>query len=371
VTTRRWPLTLSAREGVATARAGRWTSLLIVVTLAWLCAAAGGADAVAITKLVDGEKRWIDAGAYVFVVTGEDRKTNLPTIPVGVCDRLSGYQGVLASFAARRNPQAANLGHIPGGRASLIDVSPGAARFLGSTAAAGDVALITTGMAKRTGMVDGEPVIVDLQGTSTLTGASSGVVTARVVDPTVMGAEYNGAILLPSLLTGQADACFVRTDATHVKAVRDALPTLLQHEGKLSIANPRLADSAFTINYATAYQDRPLRWAWVLTGALIGLLWSLVQWFRRSHVAIYTTFGMRAASRLVMQTSEWAVLAVASGLWGWALGTLGAVALGAGPHVAAAYVGAHVALTLVAASAVVVLLGLRPTGTLLNALKDR
>lgn len=370
MTTRRWPLALSAREGVATARAGRWTSLLIVVTVAWLGAVAGAADSLAITRLIDGERRWIDAGAYVFVVTGADH-TGGPTVPVGVCDRLSGYEGVLGSFAAKRNQQAANLGQTPGGRASLVEVSPGAAKFLGSTSAADGTALITTGLAKRTGMIDGEPVIIDLQGTPTLTGATTGVITAHVVDPTVMGAEYDGAILLPSLLTGQGEACFVRTDATHVKAVRDALPTLLQYEGTLAIANPRLLDSAFNVNYTTAFQDRPLRWAWVAAGALIGLLWSLVQWFRRAHVAIYTTFGMRTHSRLVMQTAEWAVLALAGWIWGWALGTLGAVALGATPHVAATYVAAHVALTLTVASLVVVLLGLRPTGTLLNALKDR
>lgn len=370
MTGRRWPLALSAREGVATAVAGRWTSLLVVVTVAWLCAAAGAADALAITRLIEGEQRWIDAGAHVFVVTGADQATPA-TIPAGTCDRLAGYDGVLASFAARRSAQSASLGHIPGGRASLIEVSPGATAFLGTTTTADGTALITAALAERTGMVDGEPVAVELQATRTTSAATTGVVTARVIDSAVMGAEYEGAVLVPSLLTGLAEACFVRTDATHLTAVRDALPTLLQHEGRLAVANPRLFAGEFTVDYTTAFQDRPLRWVWVAAGALAGLLWALVQWFRRAHVAIYTTFGMRTHSRLVMQASEWAVLAVAGGAWGWALGTLGAMAFGARPGVAAAYVGAHTGLTLLTASVVVVLLGLRPTGTLLNALKDR
>jgi len=110
---------------------------------------------------------------------------------------------------------------------------------------------------------------------------------------------------------------------------------------------------------------------WGAAGALVGLLWALVQWFRRSHVAIYATFGMHTHSRLVMQVAEWAVLALTAGLWGWAIGTLGAIAVGAQPQVAATYVAAHTGLSLLLATAIVVVLGLRPTGTLLNALKER
>ncbi len=35
----------------------------------------------------------------------------------------------------------------------------------------------------------------------------------------------------------------------------------------------------------------------------------MIQWFRRSHTAIYTTFGMKTDSRIVMQATEWGVLA--------------------------------------------------------------
>ena len=97
----------------------------------------------------------------------------------------------------------------------------------------------------------------------------------------------------------------------------------------------------------------------------------MLQWFRRSQVAIYATFGMRAASRLVMQTAEWGVLAALGLLWGWALGVVGALALGARWEQAVSLVSFHAVLTVAGASLVVILLGLRPTGTLLNALKDR
>jgi len=178
-------------------------------------------------------------------------------------------------------------------------------------------------------------------------------------------------VLVPSLREGLAEACFVRTDPAHVAAVRDLLPTHLQHDGALAIASPRLFSGAFTVDYSTAFEDRPLRWVWVAAAGLVALLWALVQWFGRARMAIYATFGMRVRSRLVLQFSEWSILAAAGGLWGWALGTVGAIALGTDPILAARYVGYHVGLTILTASAAVVVLGLRPTGTLLNALKDR
>jgi ABC-type lipoprotein release transport system permease subunit len=100
-------------------------------------------------------------------------------------------------------------------------------------------------------------------------------------------------------------------------------------------------------------------------------LWGLVQWFRRSQVAIYATFGARPRARLVMQATEWSVLAAIGGIWGWALGVLASIAYGARAAQAFSAVTFHTGLTLLGASIIVVLLGLRPTGTLLNALKDR
>jgi len=176
---------------------------------------------------------------------------------------------------------------------------------------------------------------------------------------------------MPAVVTGDADACYVRTDAAHHSAVEAALPAYLAHDGMPAIPNPRLFESEFTVDYTTAYEDRLLRWVWLPAAAALGLLWAMLQWFRRSQVAIYATFGMRASSRLVAQVAEWGVLAGLGLVFGWSLGVVGALAMGARWEQALTLVSAHAALTLLGASVVVVLLGLRPTGTLLNALKDR
>jgi len=365
-----WPLGLAAREGVSTARSGRWTSLLIMVAVAWTVAA-GAADAVNVTKLVEGEKAWIDAGGYVFVVTGARLDGMQNPVPADVCDRLARIDGIDGSFALTRGDANGSLSYIPGGRASIYSVSAGVTTFLGVAPAANGIVIGTLGFAERTGAHDGDVVRVVQRASFSGPAAQSDPLTLRVADSAVMGEEFDGAMLMPAQLTGTADTCYVRTDAAHHTAVEAALPSYLAYNGLPAIPNPRLFESDFTVDYTHAYEDRQLRWLWVPCAALLGLLWAMLQWFRRSHVAIYATFGMRAAPRLTMQAAEWGVLAGLGVLWGWAIGVVGAVAMGARVDQALTQVTAHALLVVMGASVIVVLLGLRPTGTLLNALKDR
>lgn len=365
-----WPLPLAAGEGVATARYGRWTSLLVVVAIAACIAAPAAADSVTVSRLIADERAWIDAGGHVFVVTGARTASRSNPIPAATCDRLSEIDGVSAAFALRPVGMRGAFSHIPGGRAPIYEVSPGATAFLGASSIEGAPLIVTAGLAQRTGVRDGEMVRV-VGSDGLLATVTSGPLLVRVADSNVMGEEYDGAMLVPAVLHGDASACFVLTDAAHYAAVDAVLPALLAYEGQPALAQPRLFSSEFTVDYTHAFEDRALRWLWVPSAVLLLLIWMITQWFRRSHLAIYTTFGMSTAPRLVMQVSEWLVL-VAYGLpWGWGLGVVWALALGARPDTTAALVTFHAALTVLTATAGVVLTGLRPTGSLLDALKDR
>lgn len=368
---RAWPVRLAAREGLATARTGRWTSLLMALAVLWLVAAPAAADAVSVSRLIDDEQAWIDAGGHVYVVTGAKTDGEQNPIPVQACESLRGVTGVLGAFALARTQDAGTLSQIPGGRASLYDVSSGALPFLGAAPADGGAVLATAGFAERTGVVDGETDTVVRRGPLGTVPDASDPLTVRVVNTAIMGDEFDGALLVPSQLGPTADSCYVRTDAAHDQALASALPALLAHEGDPAIPNPRLFASDFTVDYSHAFEERPLRWLWVPAAALLGLLWAMLQWFRRSHVAIYATFGMGQAPRLAMQLAEWGALAAVGAAWGWGLGVAGALALGAHPAQALGLVTIHAVLTVAGASVVVVVLGLRPAGTLLNALKDR
>lgn len=365
-----WPLGLAAREGVATARHGRWTSLLVIVAIAACIAVPGAADSVAVSKLIADEQAWIAAGGHVFVVTGARIADRANPVAAVACDRLTQLDGVVAAFAMLPDSGRGAFSHIPGGRVPVYTASPGVTRFLGAASTAGAPVIVTAGLASRTGVHNGE--VVHVQGYNGLVAtATSAPLTVRIADSTVLGEEYDGALLMPTLLTGDADSCFVRTDSAHYSAIQAALPALLAHEGQPAIAQPRLFSSQFTVDYTHAFEDRAFRWLWVAAASLLLLIWVITQWFRRSQLAIYATFGMRAASRQVMQVSEWAVLAAFGLPWGWGLGVVWALALGASPETAVLQVSSHAMLTILAATVAVVVVGLRPTGSLLDALKDR
>ncbi len=372
---RAWRWRLAAREGFETAITGRWTSLLVMVTVAWACAVPGAADAVGVTRAVEGERAWLDAGGRVFVVTGaRDAQGQTNPVPAATCDALSRVDGIAASFALKRTSAVGSLSYIPEGRVSLYEVTPGAFAFLGAEPVPAGSVLATQGFAERTGVVSGDHVRVTRRAGPESNPATSDPLTVTVVDSAVMGEEYAGSLLLPytpSPSDATADLCYVRTDTAHYAAVESALGVWLEYGGKPAIANPRQPSGPFTVDYTHAYEDRPLRWVWVPTAAILALLWGMIQWFRRGQVAIYATFGARPHSRLIMQATEWGVLAAAGAVWGWSIGVVAAIAFGARAGQALQLVTYHAGLALLAASAAVILIGLRPTGTLLNALKDR
>lgn len=366
-----WPLTLAAREGAATARHGRWTSVMVVIATAWLIAAPAIADAVGVTRLMEAEQAWIDAGGHVYIATGASIDGQQNPIPTRVCESLASYDGVEGSFAVTRSEASGTLAHLPGGRASIYSASAGVLPFFHVEGATSGVIMLTEGFSTRTGVTDGEPVTVIRGATPNTAGSASAILTARVADTASIGDEYDGALISPDTLGPEADSCYVRTDAARHSAVAAILPSLLAHDGRTASVSERLYSNEFTVDYTTAYEDRPLRWLWAASALALGLMWAMVQWFRRSHMAIYSTFGMHMAPRLTMQVSEWLVLAGLGLAAGWSLGIVGALALGARTEPTLSVVSTHAALTLIGASLLVIVLGLRPTGTLLTALKDR
>lgn len=358
---RPWPTRLVVREGVATALVGRWTSLLVIAAVAWACAAVGAADAVGVSETVRREREWIDAGAYVLRVQGTVRGEEQLPVPPTACEDLARVDGVHGTFWAVRRAAAGSFAHVPGGRFSVLEVSPGALAFLGVETPLVPTVLVSDGLARRTGVTDDSPVRV----------SGSDVLRARVASVAVLGDDFDGTLLAPSAPASRADMCFVRTDAGHVAAVTALASSELGWDGSDAVASPRLFENEFTVDFARAHEQRDLRWAWVAAGAVLALLWALVQWFRRSHTAIYATFGVTTAGRAVLQVSEWAVLAIAGLIWGWTLGVVGAVALGAEARFALTQVTAQAVPAVLLATALVVLLSARPTGTLLDQLKDR
>lgn len=358
---RPWPWPLLVGEGLRTALTGRWTSLLVVTVVAWTCAVIGGADALAVSRTPRAEQEWVDAGAYVLRVTGAPSEGRLRPVPAPACERLADVSGVSDTFWAQRRGDPESFAHVPGGRFSVVDVSPGAFGFLAAEVPATASVLVSSGLAERVGLVDGAPVVV----------GTSGVLRARTSDVAVLGDDFDGVLLAPAGPRSRAETCFVRTDATHVAGVTQLAASVLGWDGTDAVVTPRLHSGQFTVDFSRAHEDRELRRGWAAGAGVLAMLWAVVQWFRRGHTAVYATFGVTAARRVVMQTAEWLALALAGLAWGWSLGVVGAVALGADVRSALVQVSVQSAATVLVASALVVLVALRPTGTLLDQLKDR
>lgn len=366
MTRRPWAARIAVREGLSTARTGRWTSALLITAVAWAVGVAGAVDASWTSDLVRAEQRWIADGGQIFVTTGwKSTNVNNP-VPTVACDNLTDADGVSAFAAAAGG--TAHLGESPGGTVPLYAVSPAALTFFGAQATEGGVALVGDSLAHRLGIREGDPVVVLPDRSS---GKGAPVLTARVVHTKQLGDELDGAILLPALLGQTADTCYVRADAAHASAAVDYATSRLEWRGKPPLIRTRMQQGDYTTSFSGSFAVRPLRYAWVVAAGILGLLWAMVQWFRRSETAIYRTFGMRRAQRQLMGFAEWSAIAGIGALWGWALGMVGSLAAGARVEDALRLVSLNGVLTLVSASLLVCLVGLWPTGSLLDDLKDR
>ncbi len=372
MTTRRvWAIALCVREGLANARAGRWLSLGIVVSVAWLTAGIGIANALDVQSLVTGERAWIDAGGYTFVVEFPSSNDVRTPLDAATCDGLSGVDGIDASFAVAMRNATLEPASAPGTVASAFSVSPGVFQFLGVKPVIGAAVILTQGANDRTGLVDGERTAFTSRPYDDTTVSEREFATVVTADTTMLGEQHQGSYLIPGLLSLGADACYVRTDAAHVDAVEGYLAGALGQGANAAVVRPRLSANTYGVDFATAYQDRVLQWSWLAGGLVLAAIWAIIQWMRRARMAIYATFGAPPRARLAMQVTEWVVLGGMGAAWGWGIGIAFSLGLGAEAAIALGQVTGQILALWFVASLAALLIGLLPVGTLLDTLKDR
>lgn len=366
MTRRPWPARIVVREGLSAARTGRWTSALLITATAWAIGVAGAVDASWTSDLVRAEQRWLTDGGQISVASGwKSTNVNNP-VPTVACDGLANANGVSA-FAAAAG-RTAHLRGSPGGAVPLYEVSPTALEFFGAAPAEGGVALVSDSLAQRLGIHGGNPIVV-LPDRGIVEG--SPVLTARVVHTKQLGDELDGAILLPALIGQTAETCYFHADAAHASAAVEYATSRLEWRGKPPLIRPRMQQGDYTVTFSGSFAARPLRYAWVAAASILGLLWAMAQWSRRSETAIYRTFGMRRAERMLMGLAEWSAVTGIGALWGWTLGIVGSLAAGARTQDALRLVSLNTVLTLAGAGLLAWLVGLRPAGSLLDDLKDK
>lgn len=366
-----WPLRLAVAEGVANARSGRWTSVVLLLATAWVVAGVGVSSAVEVGNLVRAEQEWIDAGGYTLVVE-PGRQDGTEGIDVLGCSDLADVEGVRGSFAVRTTLSALEPVGVPGNRRTLIEVSPGIHDFFDIAAPTGSAVLATAETVDPLGLADGDRVVLHETSFDGTRSAASAEAQVQVITGPALGADLAGAWLVPGLSTGEATQCYVSSDAAHIDAIRVyASEVLASSDGAPALVRPRLSESSYGIDFSSVYAQRPLIWSPVAGGAILAVLWGLLRWTRRARMAIYATFGAHRRALVVVQVAEWTVLSSVATAWGWAIALTCAVAFAPDLSTTVLQVTGNAVLTWVVASLGAVVVGLLPVGTLLDALKDR
>lgn len=365
-----WPTRLAVAEGLADARTGRWVSVLLVLAVAWVAGGVGLANALEVSRLVVAEREWIAAGAHTVVV--EPGPGTDTVIDAATCDRLTTVAGITASFAVLRTSDAATPDGAPGNRATIAHVTPGIFGILAVRAPADAAVLAAPATLAPLGLAEGDLTTLGVAVFDGTGGTERGTVRVVVADSPVLGADLTGAWILPDLLEGEASSCYVTADAAHLDGVRRYLPeALASDDGTPATVRPRLADPQHGLDFSSVHAARPLGWAWAAGGVFLTALWAVVRWTRRSRLAVYATFGAHRQALLTLQLTEWVSLSSVGAVWGWATSLAIALGLDANARAALMQVTGHVVATWAAATLGVLVGGLLPVGTLLDALKDR
>ncbi|MCB2411458.1 hypothetical protein LGT39_01175 [Demequina sp. TTPB684] len=368
---RAWPMMLSVREARANARAGRWLSLGIIASSAWLAGGVGIANALDVQQLVTAERSWIDAGGYTFMVEPSSSNDGPTRLDSSICDALSSTDGVDGSFAIAATNSTLEPASAPGTAATAFAVSPGVYEFLRARPVDGTSVILTQGVNDLTGLVDGEVSLLTAKPFDDSTVPERAFATVLTADTAKLSEQHQGVYLIPGLLPGGADACYVRTDAAHAQTVEQYLAAALGQGGNPAIVRPRLSANTYGVDFSTAYQDRVLQWSWFAGGLVLAAIWAIIQWTRRTRMAVYATFGAPPRARLVMQFTEWLILGGIGVSWGWGIGMAFSLALGAEPAIAIGQVSGQILALWFVTALGALGVGLLPVGTLLDALKDR
>ena len=377
-------------EGWRNAVCNRATGLVLTGLCALLFAGISILDALTVAQLTSDEAQWVAAGGDVLVVT------NAGGISALSCERLNTAEGVRAAVGVvKQYDQRVGLGNAPDANLPIVGATAGIGGFLPERPPL-DTVVVSTRTAEDYGLQGQSWIDLSLTNTvsqdtvttttddgqttttdATFSGFSAlqplpGVHKLFVTDVSILGDEYSSGVLLPIAATGWVDACLVWTQPGTRDIVRQSVVGILPGPGdKPTVVADRLITSQFSRDYLHDYLHRAWRWAPLPAGGLLGLVWILLRWVKRSDDGLYQSLGVSRSTRALIRTTEWAVYAVAGSLVGLTIAvlTIELVVPTAPfmlPHLVRSTIGC-----LFASMVVAVFAGLLPARNPLDALKDR
>ena len=373
---RRWRKRVAVGEGWRSWRHGRWVTVLLTALATAAVAGPAVIDAVTVAAAVTAEQRWVEAGGRVLVASNV--KAGLSR---AACERLGTVDGVEAAVAVARQPPAAGTAAVPGRSVPITAVTAGISRFLNLPPTEPGV-IVSAKTANTIGR--GNWIILQTGDRPAATAAGTTgrpavpipdrpLRVAAVADVSLLGDTYDYGVLLPVPATGLADECFVRTDAAHWRAVRNALPALFGPTTPSApiVVTDRLASGVFARDYAAEYRSRPTARLAYFTGLAVGVLWLLMRWINRTQDALYQTLGASSGIRAMIRASEFACVMSVATVLGIGIALTTTLAMQQPVDVTLHFILRSAVLTILSASAIAVGWLVLPQPNPLSALKDR
>ncbi len=287
-------------------------------SLAGLTIAAAILGAVAFLELHDSDRalhlaqRYVASGGYVAIADGSGGG-----VDAAACEALNNESHVVAA-GALRSTGLVSFAQAPNTLFSRVLVTPGLIRAWapGSTVAHAGLAdglVVGPALAAELGL---EPdAFVEIGGTSMRVAA-----VADVERRNPLAARWAMEFVAP---TGPAEQCWVEFRPGAYGPGLAALTAWFATGGEGPGVRPYTRREEFSRDPAAEFAGRAQRDGWIAAGAVVGAVFWLMAWFRRSELGLYMALGTPRPAVAFGQSIEGCVLVGA----GWLLALVYAMAV--------------------------------------------
>lgn len=274
-----WRLPVILREISANLIAERWRAvvLIAITSSATFLVVATELSQVRIAIATYADLK--NAGRYVFVATAESGSS---TIDATRCVALGHSAAVVAAGGytqGERVPIAKAPGEVFEGRMMvgqmpilLAPVNP---------PSPGDI-YISEPAAKRVGLPDGGIVVL---------GDGLGSAQLAVVDMSARVPDPGPWVWIPTAPTDNLDQCWVEVIPAADQIGQQWVTTWLTQGREPVIVTRLLREDRLRADPIVVFHRRPTKYAWAAAGIVVGMIFWLITWFRRSEIALYRTVG--------------------------------------------------------------------------------
>lgn len=372
-----WRARTTLGEGMRSFGSGGVASVCLVLAIMLALAIPSFVEGYQVSRLVEDEARWIEAGGNVLITSREDGG-----IEAVRCESLNSVPGVEAAFGARRLSGGHGTTASPGAGVAVVLATSGVYSFL---AVSPGGAIIGTQAQDSLGSGDALTFVAaaepTLSGQEPPRGVAAGpddtpletMPVSGVASLAVLGEEFAYAVVVPQAATGNVERCYVRATPSSTASLRRMLPALLAGEvsDRAVVVADRLVSGGFARDFSREMAERPTVPAPYLGGAVAGMVWLLVCWFRRADDSLYATLGAGMPERALLRGTEWFIALTVGSLGGMALIVVGLAQAGAWTGTAMLFAARGMVCAASVATLVAMVWLVLPRGNTIAALKDR